>query len=417
MQKRLPTISVFVVILVVFAWVGWVWWRSSQAGTRDGPGGDTAPVAVEVGPVGRGTVRDIRVLTGTLESGSRFVVASKVGGLVQRMLVDIGDPIEPGDVVAEIDDAELRQAVIQAESDLGVREAELSRARSDLGLAQREFERGEQLRAQGIAGVAQLDEIEARLRSAEATVQLAQAQVESTRSTLNLRLIELGRTRVRAEWAGEESAGVVAERYLDAGNTVQANAPIVSVVSLDPIKAVVFVTERDYARMSVGQRASVSTDATGSRVFEGTIERIAPVFREASRQARVELSVSNPDGALRPGMFARVRVVLEERHYDAVVPLAGIVERDGEQVVFLLDDDGAAVRRVPVRTGITEGGSVGIESPELSGRVVVLGHQLLDDGVRVRLAGAGASGGTGTDNSGSDGSGQSPGSPGKADDR
>lgn len=387
MQKRLPTIIVLLVLAGVSAWVAWTWWKSTQAESGTGTDGspETAPIAVEVAPAGQRTVRDVRVLTGTLEAGSRFVVAAKVGGLLERMLVDIGDPIEPGQVVAEIDDAELSQGVLQAEADLGVREAELARARSDLGLAQREFERGEQLRAQGIAGVAQLDEIQARLRAAEATVRLAEAQVESARSTLNLRTIELGRTRVRAEWSGEQRTGVVAERYQDAGNTVQANAQIVSVVSLDPIKSVVFVTERDYARMSVGQRASVTTDATGTRVFEGRIVRVAPVFRDTSRQARVELSIANPDGALRPGMFARVRVVLDEKDYDTVVPLAGVVERDGRDVVFVVDDDAGTVRRVAVDTGITEGAWVGIESPAITGSVVVLGHQLLEDGSRVRV--------------------------------
>ena len=387
MQKRLPTIIVLLVLAGVSAWVAWTWWKSTQAESGTGTDGspEAAPIAVEVAPAGQRTVRDVRVLTGTLEAGSRFVVAAKVGGLLERMLVDIGDPIEPGQVVAEIDDAELRQGVLQAEADLGVREAELARARSDLGLAQREFERGEQLRAQGIAGVAQLDEIQARLRAAEATVRLAEAQVESARSTLNLRIIELGRTRVRAEWSGEQRTGVVAERYQDAGNTVQANAQIVSVVSLDPIKSVVFVTERDYARMSVGQRATVTTDATGTRVFEGRIVRVAPVFRDTSRQARVELSIANPDGALRPGMFARVRVVLDEQDYDTVVPLAGVVERDGRDVVFVVDDDAGTVRRVAVDTGITEGAWVGIESPAITGSVVVLGHQLLEDGSRVRV--------------------------------
>lgn len=387
MKKHLPTILILTLVLGLSALVGWLAWR----GVRDGPGiqGDRepAPVAVEVAAVTSGTVRDVRVLTGTLEASSRFLVASKVGGLVQRMLVDLGDPVEPDQVVAWIDDAELRQAVMQAEADLGVREAELARARSDLALAEREFERGEQLRERGIAGVAQLDEIDARLRAAQSTVRLAEAQIASAQSALQLREIELSRARVRATWSDNGASGVVAERHQDPGNTVQANDPIISVVALDPIRAVVFVTERDYTRLRIGQQAAITTDATGATAFEGTIERIAPVFREASRQARIELRVPNPDGLMRPGLFARVRVVLAEEEAGTIVPIETLARRDGRDVVFMIDEDAETptVRMVEVRPGVIEGGRVALAEPALSGRVVTLGQQLLGDGSRVRV--------------------------------
>ncbi len=388
MPRHLPTIIVLSVLALAGGAAGLYAWRQAATGAT-GPQAASGPAtaAVEVEPVGPGTLREVRRLTGTLESSARFVVATKVGGLVQAMLVDLGDRVEQGQLIARIDDAELVQAVAQAEADLAVRRAELARARSDLELARREFERSEQLRERGIAAEAQLDEIAARFESARAALELAEAQVSRAGSTLALRQIELGYTRVRATWSDGAASGSVAERYQDPGNTVQPNAPMIAVVTLDPLKAVVHVTERDYAGLRPGQAATVTTDGAPGWTFDASIERIAPVFRESSRQARIELRVPNPEGLLRPGMFARVRIVLEEVGYASVVPLSAVVNRAGQDAVFVVDDGAAAARMVPVTLGIVEGERVGVVEPELTGRVVVLGQQLLDDGTPVRVVG------------------------------
>lgn len=385
MKKHLPTILVMIVVLGVAAGVAWFVWRDRPSTEVARPTGERAAVAVEVHPIESGVIRDVRQFTGTLESSARFTVAAKVGGLVQSVLVDLGDRIEQGQVIARINDAELIQAVAQADADLAVRQAELARARSDLSLAEREFERGEQLRERGIAAEAQLDEIAARLRAAQAALQLAEAQVTRARSALELRRIELGYTQVRAEWSENAAFGSVAERYQDPGNTVQPNTPIISVVTLDPLKAVIFVTERDYAGLRTGQTATLTTDAAQGRTFEGVVDRVAPVFRENSRQARIELSVPNPEDLLRPGMFVRVRTVLSEQNAPAIIPLTALTRRNGHDVVFVLDEGATAVRMVRVTVGITEGDRVSITEPPLTGRVVTLGQQLLADGSSVRV--------------------------------
>jgi RND family efflux transporter MFP subunit len=387
MKKHLPTIIILAVVVPMAGLLGWFVLRARSAETSARPAAERAAIAVEVRTVESGMLRDVRQFTGTLESSARFTVATKVGGLVQSVMVDLGDRIEPGQIIARIDDAELVQAVAQAEADLAVRRAELARARSDLSLARREFERGEQLRERGIAAESQLDEIAARLGSAQASMQLAEAQVARAESTLVLRRIELGYAQVTATWTENAVYGSVAERYQDPGNTVEANAPIVSVVSLDPLKAVVTVTERDYAGLRVGQTAELTTDAAPGRTFEAVIQRIAPVFSETSRQARIELTVPNAESLLRPGMFARVRVVLAEAEAPAIVPLDALARREGRDVVFVLDAGGKTVRMVEVARGITEGGRVAISSPAISGRVVTMGQQLLEDGTRVRVVG------------------------------
>lgn len=389
MARHLPTVGVIVVLTGLAAAVGWYATRSGAAAPVARSG--SASAAVEVEPVRSATLRDIRTLTGTLEASSSFTVAAKVGGLLERVLVDLGDRVERGQIVAEIDDAEFVQAVAQAEADLAVRKAELARAASDLTLAEREYERSEQLRARGIAAESQVDEVNARLESGRAAQSLAQAQVARAEAALELARINLGYTKVRATWTEGTETGLVGQRFLDPGNTMSANGQVISIVQTDPLKAVVFVTERDYAGMRTGQTATITSDTAPGASFVGTVERIAPVFNESSRQARVELRVPNPDNRLRPGNFVRVRIVLREAESACVVPSAAVARRDGREVVFVLDDGSETVRMVPVSLGVAEGELVEILDPVITGRVITLGQQLLEDGMKVRVVAAEAS--------------------------
>jgi len=346
---------------------------------------DDQAVPVEVAEVTSGPIRELRVLSGTLEAAGRFNVASKISGRIEQMLVDLGDPLSRNQVVARIDDDEFVQAVAQAQAELEVRKASRDQSQSDFELAQRDYERAQALRERGIASESELDEIASRLQSTRAALAVAEAQVKQAEAALELAKIRLGYTEVRANWSIAESQGFVSQRYEDAGNTVQASDPIVSVVVLDPLKAVVTVTERDYARLDIGQSATLRTDAYPNRTFDAEVARIAPVFRESSRQAQLELKVPNADRALKPGMFVRVRVVLQEDHAEAIVPQAALVRRSGEDVVFVLNEAGNAVRRVPVQIGITEAGMTQVFGENITGKVVTLGQQLIGDGSRVRV--------------------------------
>lgn len=389
---HIPTVLVLIVLALAAGAVVWV--ANTRGGTDEtGRSRDRsqAVAAVEVARVETGSIRDERLFTGTLEASARFVVAAKVGGLVERMPADLGDRVERGSVVAEIDDSELVQAVAQAQAEVAVRQAELARARSDQALAQREFDRSGQLRERGIAAEAALDEVNARLESTKASVQLAVAQVSRAQAALELAEIAARYAFVRAEWSNGAEYGSVSERYQDVGNTVSPGDAMVAVVKLDPLKAVIFVTERDYAGLSIGQRAALFTDAMPDQPFEAVIERIAPVFRESSRQAQIELRVNNPDQVLKPGMFARVRVVVREEPQAIKLPVAALTRRDGGQVVFVLSEDRQTVRMEAVQIGITQGESVQVLSPPLSGEVVILGQQFLNDGSRVRVVDANGS--------------------------
>ena len=198
--------------------------------------------------------------------------------------------------------------------------------------------------------------------------------------------IRLGYTKVPAGWSGGDDQRVVAERYVDEGQTVAANAPLLLIVELQPIVGVVFVTEKEYARLKPGQLVSLTTDAYPGERYQGRIDRIAPVFRKSTRQARIEMTIDNPRHRLKPGMFIRATVVLDEVADATIVPEQALTIRDDRSGVFIVSDDGRSVRWRTVDVGIREDGRVQVAGERLVGQVVILGQQLIDDGSPIKIA-------------------------------
>ncbi len=351
---------------------------------RSGRGvGGPAPVAVAEVQVG--TIENRRVFSGTLEANAQLMIAPKVAGRIVRLPVDLADTVERDQVVAEMDSDEFVQAVAQAEAELAVARANLTEAENAVEIAQREWERAKTLSERGVASEAQLDTARSEQLARSAAVEVAKAQVTRAEAALQSARIRLGYTTITASWSGGDNQRVVAQRIAEEGQTVAANTPLLSIVELDPIRAVVFVTEREYALLAAGQAVSLRTDAYPDREWEGRVSRVSPVFREGSRQARVELNVPNEGGLLKPGMFVRVEAELGRADDATIIPVEALVTRQGRSVIFLVNEAGDAVRMVPVETGIVAGDRVQVMGEGVRGRVVVLGQQLVSDGSAITI--------------------------------
>jgi RND family efflux transporter MFP subunit len=294
--------------------------------------------------------------------------------------VNIADEVTQGQVVAELDNDEYVQAVEQARADLVVAQANLTQARSAMEIADREFKRTESLLKREIASDSEFDTARQEQLAKQAQLKVAAAQLMKAESSLEIANIRLGYTKVTAGWTGGAGYRVVAERYVDNGQTVAANAPLLLIVDLNPIVGVVFVTEKDYAHLKSGQRVSLKTDAYPGEQFAGRIDRIAPVFRKSTRQARIEMTFDNPERRLKPGMFIRVTVALARVQEATIVPEQALTVRDDRKGVFMVSKDGQTAVWREVKAGIREGGRVQVEGEGLSGRVIILGQQQVKNG-------------------------------------
>lgn len=365
--------------------VGWLLFTGITGEAGGAPRAQGAPIPVEVADVRTAPMEHRRLFTGTLEAAASVDVAAKVAGRVERITVDLGDVVQRGQVIAELDDEEYAQAVAQAKADLAVAEAERKAAAKQAEITRRALKRVEDLHARSIAAEQELDTLRAENLTAEAQVAVTASRVTRARAALKAASIRMQYTRVVADWNDGDDHRVVAARYVDEGVTVAANTPLVSIVELDPVVVVVYATEKDYAALRTDQEVDIETDAFPGETFVGRVTRIAPVFRVESRQARVELTVENPEGRLKPGMFVRARTVLERIEDAIAVPKDALVDRDDEKVVFLVSDDGKHVEQRAVEPGVEADGWVQVVGERVSGRVVTLGQHQLEDGVEIAI--------------------------------
>ncbi|MBI5496188.1 MAG: efflux RND transporter periplasmic adaptor subunit [Deltaproteobacteria bacterium] len=295
-------------------------------------------------------------------------VGSKVLGYLDAVLVDRGDRVKKGQVVAVVRPSDLPDQLSAARATQAQAEANLQRARL-------EFERAQTLSRQGAISQQQVDYQATVLRTAEAAVDATRAQV----AALGTRL---GETRILAPMDG-----VVSQRRLDPGALVggAGTPPILTVERADVLRAFVPVPEHQAGALAVGQAAFVELDALRGRRFPGKVVRMAPSFDVASRTLDAEVHVANADGALRAGMYGRGSIVTATHQQVPVVPVSALQVSMHGRHVFLLNGD--KVERRNVETGVDGDTWVEITAGLKGGEEVVqAGVELLSDGVQVRVS-------------------------------
>ena len=383
-MKRTLIISI---LCLGVAFLGWqIYQRVSQDKQSLKRERKILPVAVEVAPIQTATVQDIGWYSGSLYPYTAFVVAPKVGGRLEKIWVNIGDELQDGQLIAVLDDAEYKQQVSQARAELEVARANLLEQENALKNAQREHERAVALREKKIASESQLDASLSDLNAQEAKLKVALARVAQSEAAMRVADVRLEYTQIRLPGSNGDGYRVVGERFVDEGAMLASNTPIVSILDIGTLIAVIHVVEQDYPKINIGQEAAISTDAFPDRSFSGKVIRIAPILKEKSREARIEIEIPNPQKILKPGMFVRAQIQFEKHENAIVVPTAAVIKRDDSHGVFMVGPEGKTARFIPVTRGIVDSKRTEIRTPALSGSVVVLGQHLLEDGASIIIS-------------------------------
>jgi len=204
------------------------------------------------------------------------------------------------------------------------------------------------------------------------------AKVQQTEAALRLAQITLDESTIEAP-----IAGVVTHKHLDEGNMVSPATPIVTVVQVDTVKVVVGVNERDVALVRPGvTQVVVRLDAYPDQAFTGTVKRVCAVADEQTRTIDVEIHVPNPGRRLKPGMFARIDLVLREKKAVVAIPEDILLRTETETYVYVVNDSTA--HRRPVKLGLSEGPMIEVTEGLEAGEIVVhRGQRRLRDGTPV----------------------------------
>jgi membrane fusion protein (multidrug efflux system) len=173
-------------------------------------------------------------------------------------------------------------------------------------------------------------------------------------------------------------------RHVKMGQEIAVGAKVFRVTDPTPLKASVFVPERELARLKPGQSATVSVDALAGRVFPAIVKLVSPTVDAATATFKVTLEVNDPQGDLKPGMFSRVAIVFERRQDALTIPRIALLDTDGSANVFVVRAGKAEQRAI--RTGLTNAGRIEVTEGLTGGeQVVVVGQTGLKDGNPVKV--------------------------------
>ncbi|MGC8991626.1 MAG: efflux RND transporter periplasmic adaptor subunit, partial [Verrucomicrobiia bacterium] len=370
----------WVLVPGVLAAASFVWLRSVWAAPKPIP--PEKLVKVERGNIARSVVA-----VGHVEPRSKVEIKSKANGIIQALLVDEGDQVKEGQVLAELDkeylEAQVRGAKAALESAQANLEAAIAAERKarieaenpELDFARREYERVQALFEQRIASQQQLDEAARQFKAAskrqqllEAAVGCASAQVAQARANVAGAQAALDRATEDLKHATIRSpiSGVVLSRNTEVGDAVSSILNLGSaatlIMTLGDLSSVYVrgeIDESEVGRIKEGLPVRTTIESYPGEQFAGTVTRIAPMGREQNNVTTFEVRVSipNPEGKLRVNMSANAEIVLEERTGVLLVPeLAVVYDKEKHPWVQVADaSEKAGFRKVPVVIGISNG--------------------------------------------------------------
>ena len=393
-------------------------------------------ITVTAAPVAARTVQRTVETSGSLLAWQEVVLNTAVAGTVKRLLVDLGDRVEAGRVVAELDQHEFLLAVQQAQAALTAAmrqveraraqvaaaeanlrqvresikawEANDNRARAALEEARANLERSRQLRERELIAARDYDaartQYEAMLAQWETSqvertqypdrVRVADAQRESDRSALQVAEDEVKQREATLGIAQKKLAdatlktpigGAIARRHVNPGEFVRENTPLFTIVRSDPLKYSGTVPERSALEVRPGQGVRLQVDPAPGQSFEDRITRVSPAVEVANRTMALEAELPNPKGILKPGLFARGLVQIREESGVPFAPEAAVSYFVGITKVFVIADGKARERQV--KAGARQAGMVEILEGVRSGELVATSSLAqLYDGAPVRVA-------------------------------
>lgn len=321
------------------------------------------PVKVELAPIAFEKMPRLLTLVGSVVADRQSEVAANVSGRVTATYVERGMPVKAGQAIAVVDS---RAAGFQAAAAMAQSQA----AQTQVALAKQECDRADTLFGQGAIAKSEFD----RLKS-QCTAQLYQANAAQANADLAGKLA--GDTVIRAP-----IDGIIGERYVNVGEYVQPPTRVASVFSVNPARISISVPEPAVGRVKEGQALDVEVSSWPDRKFPATVRFMSPALRAQTRDLIIEASAKNDDLALKPGMFATVKLVIGEEE-QPTVPLDAI-KQDGTVRRLFVARESRAVELV-VKTGLVKDGRIAVlEALSADTQVILKPPAGLSDGAAIQ---------------------------------
>ncbi len=310
---------------------------------------DSTPVPVEVARPSRLDIYATYDATASITSDADAPVIARVAGEVVELLVEEGDIVEAGQVLARLDGERLR--------------LEMLAAKANLEQARKEYKRNVDLHKRGLISTSMFEGLKYDLAALEASYELTALNYDYS--------------RIRAT-----ISGVVSAREVKPGQNVAANEVAFRITDTSELVAYLQIPQAQLPKFQAGHSATVKVASMPDTDFPASIVRISPTIDTRNGTFRATAIMDNSDSRLAPGMFGRFTIAYEKHENALVIPAAALLDEDDLKSVYVVSD-GEVVRRI-VETGVEAGGNVeilsGLDEDE---SVVVVGHSGLRDGSKV----------------------------------
>ncbi|QDU79346.1 Multidrug resistance protein MdtA precursor [Polystyrenella longa] len=362
---------------------GWMMYRDSMNAepaleTKEKP---KTAMAVEVTHLSKRDLIESVDLVGSLEASADIQIYTRGEGYLVGLPFDVQDKVKEGDVVAVLDESEQRELVASTSAALKVTRAKLKAQQTKLDQSLNNYRRQQELDKSGVATSQQLEAAKAQFEISQAELELQQAEVDQAIANHNSSEMNLKQMRVLSP-----VTGFVAQRFTHVGDLVSSEKEIMRIVSIDKVKTVVNIVEKDYEKVRMGQTAEIRTDTFPGTVFKGTVVRKSPVVDPTTRMAEVHIEIPNSDLALKPGMHGRVRIRTNVIPRADVLPIASLLQHKDKTSLYVVEGEPAVTSLREVETGASDGEYIEIVSGVgVEDRIVALGSQMVDDGDEVAV--------------------------------
>lgn len=377
--------------------------RPVQAG-----GEQTDPIPIEVRAAAAVERQESVTASGAVEGSETADVAFQVSGKVARVLIEEGQHVVEGQLLAELEPTDYRNAYDAAQAqkevaeatarkaEAGLRKQEVEQARIDLTRWEDEYQRMRFLVERKSLPQNDFEKVEATYKAAQQRYQMAvegtrvedriaaMAQAVAAKSQANEEQKRLSDTRLFAPISGN-----VSMRHIDPGQTVSAGATVISIADLNPAKVRVGVPEAEIGKIKPGADAEVSLPSLGGRRFTGKVGIIGVASEPASRTYTVKIIVPNPGTVLLAGMVAEARIFGPAKARALTIPGEAILhDPQGAPIVYIYHPERRRVYAAKVEVGAPLANEVEIRSGlHPDEQIVVGGQQKLREGTLVQIAG------------------------------
>jgi len=324
-----------------------------ESQSKDNPKTDSlVTIPIEAATAKIGNVSAYYSSTAKLEAENEAIVVANLSGMIEQVLVEEGDKVIEGQVLALLDNRQYK--------------FEVQRAEASLKKLENDYKRSKDLFKKGLISSESFDD--------------KSFQYEQQKASLELAKLNLNFTEIKAS-----ISGVVSQRMIKQGNMIATTASMFTITDFDPLLAVLYVPEHEMGKIKPNQKTNFKVDAFNDEIFTGTVLRVSPIVDPQTGTFKVTIAVSDKSDRLRPGMFARIQIEYDRHENTLLVHKQAVNLEDGIETVFVIRN--GLSMKMPVKTGFANGLSIELFTEHIAAgdTLVTVGQNSLKDSAKVHI--------------------------------